>query len=82
MGRTATTSPNVGEVTTASMAAYWTALSRLLAVRLRLTVRVPPSRRTRVSRASSWRLPGPMMVLRPAVPNAPGAGAANAAVLK
>ena len=41
-----------------------------------------PSRRSRENCASSWRLPGPMIMLRDALPNVPVAGTEKAPVLK
>ena len=56
--------------------------SRLVAFRLTLSTRVPPSRMSRENCALSWRLPGPMIRLRLALPKKPASGTENAAVLK
>ena len=64
------------------MAANWTVLNTLVASTWIDRPRVWPN--VDVSRQAQIQLdvPGPMIVLRPALPNVPGAGIENAAVLK
>ena len=46
--------------------------SRLVAFTCSVSARVRPRRRSRENCAFSWRLPGPMIMLRRALPNVPG----------
>ena len=82
MGRAAVTCPKVGELITVSIDANWTVLRMLLARICTERLRVGPRLRFRVSPAFSTVVPGPMIELRPAVPNVPAAGSEKAAVLK
>ena len=82
IGRAAVTSPKVGELITVSIDANWMVFSRLFASTWSESERLAPRLILRVSPALRTDVPGPMIVLRPAVPKVPGAGIENAAVLK
>jgi len=56
--------------------------SRLVAFSCSVTVRLPPMRTSRENCAFSCLLPGPMITFLDELPNRPGGGSENAAVLK
>src|SRR4051812_43172242 len=74
--------PNWVELTSVLIPAKFMVLRRLLAVTLIDIVRVPPRGTSRMNVAFRRCDPGPVMTLRPEVPNVPGAGMAKALTLK
>src|SRR4029079_14444963 len=78
---TCTTCPKVGELTTVSMASSGGVLKTLLAWMRMDSVRGRPRSMFLTRPMFTRKVPGPMIVLRPASPNVPSAGTTKAAVL-